>query len=78
MQFLYIDGINRPIILECVQQLNDAPRGSWIIGQSYSYLKVYNNQCKKLNDEAVKNYQIIPDDMIKKNQVLYSSKMLKL
>ena len=62
-----IDAINRPVILECVELLKNKPRGSWLLGRSYSYDKAYDALRKRSNDPAIKSYKIVPDRLIQAN-----------
>ena len=62
-----IDAINRPVILECVELLKNKPRGSWLLGRSYSYDKAYDTLRKRSNDPAIKSYKIVPDRLIQAN-----------
>ena len=62
-----IDSINRPIILECVELLKDKPRGSWILGRSYSYDRAYDALRKRSSDPAIKSYKVVPDRLIQAN-----------
>ena len=66
-KYTNMDAINRPVILECVKQLEDQPRGTWLLGRSYSFSKDYDKNRKKSNDEAIRTYRNIPDSMIQSN-----------
>ena len=66
-KFTNIDGINRPVIIDCLAALKDKERGTWLLGRSYSYSKAYDNERKRSNDPLVKGYRSIPDRFIQKN-----------
>ena len=62
-----IDGINRPVILECMAILKDKPRGSWVLGRSYSFCKSYDATRKRSTDPEIKSYKKVPDHLIQAN-----------
>ena len=66
-KYTNMDAINRPVILECVKKLEDQPRGTWLLGRSYSFSKEYDKNRKKSNDEAIRTYKNIPGSMIQSN-----------
>ena len=65
-----IDGINRPIIVDCLKLLKNVERGSWLLARTYSYDKQYDNQRNRSDDPNVKSYRVIPDKYIQPNSGL--------
>jgi len=61
------DGINRPIIVDCLKLLKNAERGFWLLARTYSYDKQYDDQRKRSGDPNVKSYRVIPDKYIQPN-----------
>ena len=62
-KYTNMGAINRPVFLECVKKLEDKPKGTWLLGRSYSFSKEYDKTRKKSNDEAIR---ILKDQVIEK------------